>query len=157
MRQRGTGSLYRRKGSDVWWMKFFVNGKPRWESTHKRDRSEAANTLRLPLAEITVNGHSGLHTLTIRQLVQVKFRLNKVKGLRDLPNLEARCKLHLEPFFGNEKVKDCSSDLAMQYLEKRKAEGAPCSSIDEEIQVIRGAFHYGLEVTPPLVWRRYCS
>jgi len=151
MRQRGTGSLYKQKSSDVWWMKFYVHGKPRRESTHKRDWSEAANVLKLRLAEIAVNGDAASSTLTIRQLVQMKLRSNRVKGLRDLYNPEARWKLHLEPFFGNVKVKDYASDLTMQYIEMRKGEGADGSTVDKEIQVVRGAFSYGMKITPPLV------
>ena len=151
MRQRGTGSLYKQKGSHIWWMKFYVNGKPRRESTHKRDWSEATDALKLRLAEIAVNGDTGSQTLTIRQLVQLKLRSNRVKGLKDLYNPEARWKLHLDPFFGNVKVKNYSSDLTLQYIEKRKGEGADGSTIDKEIQVVRGAFSYAMKITPPLV------
>lgn len=151
MRQRGMGSLYKQKSSRIWWMKFYVNGRPRRESTHKRDWSEAANVLKLRLAEIAVNGDAASSTLTIRQLVQMKLRSNQVRGLKDLHNPAARWKLHLEPFFGNVKVKDYASNLTLQYIEKRKGEGASGSSIDKEIQVIRGAFSYGMKITPPLV------
>lgn len=79
MRQRGTGSLYKQKSSHIWWMKFYVSGRPRRESTHKRDWSEAANVLKLRLAEIAVNGDAASSTLTIRQLVQMKLRSNRVQ------------------------------------------------------------------------------
>jgi hypothetical protein len=151
MRQRGTGSIYKQKGSKVYWMKYHVHGKPRRESTGKRDYSDALDVLKLKVSEVNLNGSTLSGTLTIRQLVQAKFRKNRVEALRDLYNPEARWKLHLEPFFGNVKVKDYSSDLTMQYIERRKREGASGSSIDKEIQVVRGAFHYGMEVTPPLV------
>lgn len=151
MRQRGTGSLYKQKSSTIWWMKYYVHGKPRRESTGKRDYYEALDVLKLKISEVTLNGDTASATLTIRQLVQMKLRSNRVKRLKDLYNPEARWKLHLEPFFGNVKVREYSSNLVMQYIEKRRSEGASGSSIDKEVQVIRGAFSYGMEVTPPLV------
>jgi integrase len=57
----------------------------------------------------------------------------------------------LEPFFGNVKVKDYASDLTVQYIEMRKGKGADGSTIDKEVQVVRGAFSYGMKITPPLV------
>jgi len=151
MRQRGTGSLYKQKGSEVWWMKYYVHGAPRRESSGKRDWYGAAEVLKLRLSEIAVNGDFGSSALTIRALVQMKFRANRVEGLSDLANPERRWKLHLESFFGNLKVINYSSDLVNQYIEKRRKEGASGSSIDKEIQVIRGAFSYGMKMSPPLV------
>jgi len=151
MRQRGTGSIYKQRGSKVYWMKYHVHGKPRRESTGKRDYSEALDVLKLKVSEVSLYGDTVCGTLSIRQLVKMKLRKNKVESLRDLHNPEARWRLHLEPFFGNVKVKDYSSDLTLQYIEKRKGEGANGSTIDKEIQVVRGAFSYGMKVTPPLV------
>ena len=44
-RPRGTGSIYLQKGSAVWWVKYYRNGKPYRESTHKTNEKEAQDFL----------------------------------------------------------------------------------------------------------------
>lgn len=51
-RRKCTGSIYQRKGSPVWWIKYHRHGRPFRESTHTADSRKAENMLKTRLAEI---------------------------------------------------------------------------------------------------------
>jgi hypothetical protein len=51
-RKKGTGSVYKRKGSPVWWIKYHRHGRPFRESTNTTDWRRAERMLRTRLAEI---------------------------------------------------------------------------------------------------------
>lgn len=56
-RPRGTGSLYRQKDSQMWWMQFVLGGKRHPESTGTDDRMLAESRLQDRLAEARSAGH----------------------------------------------------------------------------------------------------
>jgi len=58
-RTRGSGSIYLQKGSSVWWVKYYRNGKLYRESTRTTERSKAQQFLRKRLAEITTGDFYG--------------------------------------------------------------------------------------------------
>ena len=51
-RKRGSGSIYKRDGWDVWWIKYHRHGRPFRESTHTKDYRKAERMLNTRLAEI---------------------------------------------------------------------------------------------------------
>lgn len=51
-RKKGTGSVYQRNGSPVWWIKYHRHGRPFRESTHTTDSRKAERMLHTRLAEI---------------------------------------------------------------------------------------------------------
>ena len=51
-RPRGTGSIYLQKGSAVWWVKYYRNGKPYRESTHTTNQKQAQHFLKQRMGEI---------------------------------------------------------------------------------------------------------
>jgi hypothetical protein len=58
-RRKGTGSVYKRKGSPVWWIKYHPHGRPFRESTHTTDSRKAERLLRTRLAEINQGTFAG--------------------------------------------------------------------------------------------------
>ena len=55
-RTRGSGSIYKQKGSTVFWVKYYRNGKSFRESTKKTNKQEANDFLKTRLGEIAT-GH----------------------------------------------------------------------------------------------------
>ena len=51
-RERGEGSIYRPKGSNVYHVKFYKNGRPIRETTSSTELNEAKKVLRQRLAEV---------------------------------------------------------------------------------------------------------
>jgi hypothetical protein len=56
-RTRGSGSIYKQKGSAAYWVKYYRNGKPFRESTRTTDKQQARGFLKQRLAEIALSDH----------------------------------------------------------------------------------------------------
>jgi hypothetical protein len=121
-RPRGTGSIYLQKGSAVWWVKYYRNGKSYRESTRKTNEKEAQDFLTQRMGEIVTGNFYGPKTERVRidELADELLRDYRINGERSLDDLEARWKLHLKPFFGDLKAIDVSSDLVARYVDKRQ-------------------------------------
>lgn len=91
-RPRGTGSLYRQKGSSVWWVKYYRNGKAYRESTHKTDEKEAQDFLTQRLGEIVTGNFSGPKTERVRidELADDLLRDYRINGKRSLDDLDQK-------------------------------------------------------------------
>src|ERR1700694_2996568 len=58
-RTRGSGSIYKQKGSAAYWVKYYRHGKPFRESTKKTNKGEAKEFLKQRLAEIATGNFYG--------------------------------------------------------------------------------------------------
>jgi hypothetical protein len=54
-RPRGTGSIFQFKGCDIWYLKYYRNGKPVRESSHSDKQKRAEKLLAKRLAEISTD------------------------------------------------------------------------------------------------------
>src|SRR5256714_15011563 len=117
-RPRGTGSIYLQKGSAVWWVKYYRNGRPYRESTHKKNEKEAQEFLTKRLGEIATGNFSGPKTERVRidELADDILRDYRINAKKSRDDLEARWRLHLEPFFGDLRAVEVSSDLVARYV-----------------------------------------
>lgn len=130
-RPRGTGSVYLQKGSSVWWIKYYRNGKPYRERTQTQDQGTAKDLLKQRLAEITTGSFVGPRAERIRveELAEDFMRDYRINGRKSLRDAEARWRLHLEPFFGSLRAVEVSSDLLARYVDSRQQEGAENATI----------------------------
>ena len=65
-RPRGTGCVYHRVGTTVWWIKYSRNGKPFSESSRTTDKRKAEKILKQRLAEIQTGTFIGPETERVR-------------------------------------------------------------------------------------------
>jgi len=141
-RPRGTGSLYKQPGSNIWWVQFHRNGQRFRESTGTDNKRKAQDYLRNKIAEASLGTYSPKAShVTVAELVEAKLISDKNNGHKDLRTVEGRWKLHLEPFLGHAKARDLSTASLGRYVQKRQAEGAPNATINRELSLVRAAFY----------------
>src|SRR5437870_135341 len=159
-RQRGTGSIYLRKGSNIWWYQIFINGKRERGSTGCRSKREADAFVRRKMAEYSV-GFSGPDNgkVTVKELMDDLLLRHRNDGNKSMEDDESRWKNHLQPFFGHLRATQVSSDLIERYINRRKSQITRSKrppengTINRELALLKAAFNYGAEKTPPKVAR----
>jgi integrase len=143
-RQRGTGSIYKQKGSNNWRVQFRANGKTVNESTGTGNRRKAEAYLREKLAEVTLDTYvPKANQVTVKELVDAKLTSDKVNGSKSLDTTDGRWRLHLQPFLGNLKAIHITTDLLNRYVAHRQAEKAANATINRELAFLRAAFSLG--------------
>jgi integrase len=145
----GSGSIYKR--GSIWWVKVYVDGKPRRESS-KSVRYDDAKRLRDKLLGQKHRGEiSGgrLDKVTVGELLD-DF-LGDAKGsVRPSTEYIYRkvTESSLRPFFGTLKAQKITTETLREYRRKRTSEGRSDTTVNRELALLRIAFRLGQECTP---------
>ncbi len=159
-RQRGTGSIFLREDSSIWSYQIYANCRRERGSTGCRNKREAEAFVRRKLAEYSV----GLSTpnsdkVTVRELMDDLLLRHRNDGNKSIEDDESRWRNHIEPFFGHLRTAQVSSDLIERYINHRKSQTTRSrrppenATINRELALLKAAYNYGVEKTPPKVIR----
>jgi hypothetical protein len=99
-RPKGSGSIYKRPDSPVWWLKYSRHGKAYRESTRTDDKRNAEKMLRSRLAEITIGTFAGpqAERVRVQELADDLMREYRINARKSLEDLQTRLSLHILPF-----------------------------------------------------------
>jgi len=136
------GSVYRRrrrngKYGSVFWVKYYINGRPVRETTGTRRESDARRFLKDREGRVAV-GQAVLPRADRVRYEEIARDLREhyqTTGARNLKEVETRLQ-HLDRFFKSRRVAALSQADATSYVLKRQSNGASNATINRELAIL---------------------
>jgi integrase len=144
-RNYGTGGLWRR--GRVWWIKYYVDRYPVFESAKTHDKQRAEDFLRKRLAEAELDQlpPPGARRLAVRDLLKELLSDYELRGRASKKQLESRMKLHLMPLLGAIKAQEFGNRHVDAYVRQRRQQKAADAAINRELEHVRAAFRLAVD------------
>ena len=133
--QRLPPGLYRR--GNIFWLKYYVNGRPIRESTRTEKLSEAKRMLdeRKGRAAVGLPIPRRLDRIRYDEIAEDLRRHYETTGKRNLREADTRLNA-LRPFFTNRRVVDIDGSLVSRYVEMRQGQGIANGTVNRELEVL---------------------
>jgi integrase len=146
------GTVYRRKGKKVLWIKYYRNGKPFYESSHSRKMEVAKRLLKEREGEISKGELPGIYFDKVRfdELTDDFLSDYRINGRKSIKKAQ-RCVKYLKGAFGGMKVTEITTPKIRAYIEERMAKKLSNASINRELAALKRIFHLASRCTPPRV------
>jgi integrase len=148
------GSIYKR--GNVWWVKYYANGRPVRESTGTAKESEAKRLLKAREGQVAM-GQPMLRRADRILYDEVAGDLRhyyQTTGSRRVKEAAYRLK-HLDAFFAGRRVASIGPAEVTEYAVRRQRAGASNSTINRDLAVLnrmlRLAYEHNKLLRPPLI------
>jgi len=150
--KHGKGMIYRR--GNVWWLKYYDNGRPRYESSRSTKETDAKRLLSLRLGQVEQGNCPApeAQRATFEDLARDLENEYRANGRRSLGHLKVRI-THLRRFFGPMRAGSITTSEVQRYIVKRQSEGASNATINRDLAALRRMFSLAAKATPPKVAR----
>src|SRR5262249_23051214 len=133
--RHGDGALYQR--GRVWWIKLYVDGRPRYESTGTESYEAARRVLDARRGQRAKGEllHARIDQITYSEAAQALREPYRVTGTRVLA--EANLRLgHLDAFFAGRRLASLGPKDAERYALARQQQGAGNATVNRELAVL---------------------
>ena len=156
------GMLYRRKVRDPvtgelvergpWWIKFYHDGRPVYDSTGTTDKAEARRVLKRREGQIVSGMYHG------PQVARTRFE-NLIEGIRQDYAVNDRRSTrrlndylrHLAAYFRGLKAASITTERVRGYIAKRREQGTANGTINRELSCLKRMFRLAAQDTPPKI------
>ena len=143
-RRRGEGRIWRR--GRIWWIQYYVNGRPRRESSHSDREAVAKRSLQQRLGEVGAGiaappRAARVSYEEIRDALLSDYEVNKRKWIQEGKDGRPYMTVHLDRFFGSCRAVNITTDAIREFIRKRLEEGAANGTINRSLALLRRMFH----------------
>lgn len=146
-RPHGTGSVFLRPGSSVYYAQFTDHGRRYCVSTGETSIQKGRNVLKDKISAVRSGKYLGPNAekITVEELVQDALTDQIVNGNKDTVNPKLRWENHLKGMFGLLKACEVKRALLDRYVKARLEEKASNATIVKELALLKRALNLGVE------------
>ena len=141
-KKKGLGSIYRR--GNIWWISYWVRGKPHAESSGSTNEADAIRKLKQRIAEAGRGRPIGnkIDKTTLGDLLDMLVNSYKINRQR-LSAIRAPV-AHLINHFGRDALAiDISTDRILKFISGRQDTGASNATVNRSLSALRRAYALG--------------
>ena len=146
--ERGTAKPYLR--GKIWWIKYFVNAEPKYESSKSTNKNDAIRLLNKRRKEVDDRQISA-GDATVGDLLELHLADQRKHKRSDYRSAEGYIRIHLKPAFGKIKASLLTSTKIDRFILQKQEQGLANASINRYLAALRHAFRLGMDALPPLV------
>jgi integrase len=136
-----------RQRGEVYWVRYYRDGKRYEESTHSKKEGAAKRLLRLREGAIEqgVPVTPKIGRLTFDDAAKDLLTDYKTNGKKSLEHVTRRTDQHLKPTFGGRRMAGITTTDVRTYIDKRQREGAANASINRELAALKRMFSLAIQ------------